>query len=692
MRALFCRLLAVAECNALLSSVFCLGAQRSCVLCLVSCVCCLAAAAAADTRVRVEGLHGKTEAQVLDLMGGRLYQVRANPASPSRADDAAFLVRQVLQNDGYADVHVDWKIAGPNEIVLTVGPAARVTLGKVSVLGVDGREANRLSRLFRRPADKNRAAGDAPPFREDDVATGLSYLKQDLQAQGYWAAAAAIESRRPGGRGGAVDLVIRVTRGPLHHLARAKVSSSDGRIVALVATTADPFSGRPATTANLNAMRSAVEEAFLSRGYAEAKLTMSSSLAAAAFIPVFTVEAGSRVRLRQLTADGLQRTNPQRIQRRMHALENHWYNTAAMHKRLRELLATGAFSSARVETRPVADNLIDATLHFEEAKAREITLAAGAGSYQGPIARVTYADRNLRGELLGFSAGFELSARGVLGETRITDPWLLGSDYAGSARIYALLSAPEGYDSFDSGLDGSISRKFGDHYKIELLAGWSMVNNNESGLPRAALGETVYAHPRLRLTQTLDYRDNPVLAKAGWHLELPLQLGAAVGDQTASYCKAGLSGGWYHQLTANYQVAIGGQCGLLIPTGDGTEFPIDLRYFNGGARSVRSFPERELGPTAGSGHYATGGEAAWAANLELIRALGGPVKLVGFLDAGTLSQSYQDLGSADIELAAGLGLRLDLPIGPVRLEYGFNLTQDSGEPAGTFHFAIGAAF
>ena len=129
-----------------------------------------------------------------------------------------------------------------------------------------------------------------------------------------------------------------------------------------------------------------------------------------------------------------------------------------------------------------------------------------------------------------------------------------------------------------------------------------------------------------------------------------------------------------------------------LVTGDGADFPIDLRYFNGGARSVRSFPERELGPSAGAGNYPTGGDAYWASNLELIRQLAGPVKLVGFLDAGSRSQKYSDIAAADVELAAGLGLRLDLPIGPVRLEYGFNLTQRPGDPTGTFHFAIGAAF
>jgi outer membrane translocation and assembly module TamA len=78
--------------------------------------------------------------------------------------------------------------------------------------------------------------------------------------------------------------------------------------------------------------------------------------------------------------------------------------------------------------------------------------------------------------------------------------------------------------------------------------------------------------------------------------------------------------------------------------------------------------------------------------VEFIRALAGSLKAVGFVDAGSLSTGYDGLADSEIDYAAGLGLRLDLPIGPVRLEYGYNLTRDRGEPAGTLHFAIGMAF
>ncbi len=78
----------------------------------------------AETRVRIQGMSDKSEKEVLELLGGRLTQVRASPAAPSRADDAAFLLRKMLYNDGYGDAVVTWKVAGPNEIVLIVNEGA----------------------------------------------------------------------------------------------------------------------------------------------------------------------------------------------------------------------------------------------------------------------------------------------------------------------------------------------------------------------------------------------------------------------------------------------------------------------------------------------------------------------------------------------------------------------------------------
>jgi outer membrane protein assembly complex protein YaeT len=650
-----------------------------------------ALSAVAETRVRITGTKQKSENEILDLMGGRLAHVRANEAAPSRADDAAFLVRQVLRKDGYTDVRVDWKIVGRGEIVLTVHEGGRLSLGRVRVNGVPPAEAEKLAKLYARPARKGHSfTSGAAPFREEDAETGLSYLRQELNAQGYWGGEAAVTNRTTDPASGAVDLTIDVRPGPLYSISEAKIVSRDGRGMPEAQAAANPYAGKTATTGNLNAMRLAVEEVFVSSGYPDAEISMTRTLDAPRFVPEFFINLGKRVRLNRIDVEGLVRTNPKRIEARLKSLEGDWYDEAAMNKRLRGFLAIGAFSSARLETREIAGDRIDATLHLEEARAKEISFAAGGDSYLGALLRTTYTDRNLMGELLGFSAGFEFSSRGVLGEARLVDPWFMGTDVAASARVYALVYGREGYSTFETGLEGTGTWEFGDHYKLEALAGFSFVNLTEDGLPVSELGETVYGQPRLRVTQTLDYRDSAVLPRNGWHLTAPLEIGSAMGDLSTSYVQAELSGAWYHTFENDWQIVLGGAGGILMPSGDGVDIPVNLRLFNGGAHSVRSFPERELGPTVEG--YPTGGEGVWHANVELIRRLAGSLKAVGFVDAGSLSREFDKLSSGDVELAVGLGLRLDLPIGPVRLEYGYNLTRDPGDPVGTLHFAIGVAF
>ncbi|WAC18710.1 BamA/TamA family outer membrane protein [Luteolibacter sp. SL250] len=656
------------------------------------CLVCLSAIAAAKTKVTIRGAESKSESELLFLIGGRLTHVENDPASASRADDAAFLLTQVMRKDGYADVRVTPSVVGPEEILLTIDEGGRRSLGKVEVRGVTGVEAGRLERVYSSPASKDRPIGSgSAPFREGDVEIGLAMMKQDLNALGYWSAEAKVTSRETDDKGN-VNLVIDVEQGPLFKIGTPKITSTNGDGSGTIREKSGPYVGKDATTTNISAMRKEVTEAFTGSGYAMAKLTMGRSLVGANFVPEFNLDLGKRVRLREIEVTGLEKTNPNRIKRRLEKLEGEWYDEAAMNKRVSELLGTGAFTSITQDTDEVGEDEIDFTLNMREGRAKEVTLGAGFGSYEGAIFRAGYADRNLWGQMLSFSSGFEFSSRGVLGETKIVNPWLFGSDYSMATRIYALIYGHEGYSSFETGLDTKFSRKFGDHYLTELLFGYSIINITAEGLDKSELGETVYTHPRIALTQTIDFRDNPVLPKNGWHIKMPLQVGAVIGDMSTTYVKGGISGGWYHPLGKIYQLGLGGSMNFIIPSGDSTELPIDLRLFNGGARSVRSFPERELGPLSADGDYPLGGEASWVVNAEVSRPVAGPLSAVAFMDAGALGREFSELASAEIEVALGLGVRLDLPIGPVRLEYGYNMTRDKDEPIGAFHFAIGVAF
>lgn len=649
----------------------------------------LSGGALAETQIAIRGMRSKSEREVLQLMGDRLVYVRQKPASSWRAADAAFLVTQILRNDGYNDVKITSRIEGPDRIALIVDEGARLALGNVTITG-EG-DAKQLAKLYSLPAEKDTPFGaGSPPFREEDVATGLRYIEQQLQSEGYWNAEATISERVADVESGKVDVTIAVNRGERFKIRKPTVFSTDGRGVKRAATTWEPFIGAWATTEQINGMRAAVEEAFISRGYPDAKIRMESSLGKSTYQPAFFIDLGIRVRLLKVHAEGLERTKPERVMQIMGDLEGEWYDQAAMSGKIKRLLATGAFESVQVDTYEVANKRIDATLHFQEAKAKEVTLAAGVGSFNGPLFRAGYTDRNFRGTLHGFSAGVEISGRGALGELRLTDPWWRGTDAVQTLRLYSLVKAYDGYTSFEGGLESGWKWQPSPRRRMELLFGYSLVAVEAERLPVNLLGETDYGHLRVAFTHTWDHRDSIILPKSGWHFSIPAQIGAAMGDDTETYAKIGVDGGIYYRLNDTYHLGIGGFANLVFPSEDIRSLPVDLRVFNGGARSVRSFPERELGPSFGGDPY--GGDFSWVVNTELSRAVTGSLRAVAFMDAGAVTGNYTGVRQGGVELAAGLGLHLDLPIGPVRLEYGHNLTQGAGEPSGTWHFAIGATF
>ncbi len=643
----------------------------------------------AETKVDIRGLPSKSEREILQLIGGRLVYITAKPASSWRANDAAFMVEGILRNDGYYEATVGFKIEAPDRIALIVDEGQRLSLGTVTVTG-DG-DAKSLTETFSTPFKSSTPFGSGdPPFRAEDVATGLDFVTRQLKSEGYWSAEVTLVKQDINKETGVVDMELAVDRGSRFKIGQPTVTSPDGRGVKRTATTWQPFVGQWASTEHVNGLRAAVEEAFTSRGYPDAKITMTSRLGTETYYPDFLIELGVRVKLVDVEFDGLQRTKPQRVEQIMQPLEGDWYDQASMNDKVRDLLSTGAFASVRVETRDVANKRINATLHFVEAKAKEISLSGGFGTFDGPIFRAAYIDRNFRGMLRGFSVGTELSARGVLGELKLTDPWWRGTEIMRTHRLYSLIKGYDGYTTYETGFETSWEMDVTDHYSLKLLAGYSFVSVSEEGLPAALLGDNDYGHTRIAFTQTWDYRDSKILPKSGWHLSVPIQLGVAIGDETNTYTKLGLAGGWYYPINDTYHLGIGGFANWVSPSGEIRDLPVDLRVFNGGARSVRSFPERELGPSFGGDPY--GGDFSWAVNTELSRNITSSLTAVAFVDAGAVTGNYIGGRDSGVELAAGLGLRLDLPIGPVRLEYGHNLTQDPGEPSGTWHFAIGATF
>jgi outer membrane protein assembly complex protein YaeT len=129
------------------------------------------------------------------------------------------------------------------------------------------------------------------------------------------------------------------------------------------------------------------------------------------------------------------------------------------------------------------------------------------------------------------------------------------------------------------------------------------------------------------------------------------------------------------------------------------DVPASERFFAGGDTTVRGFVLDRLGTddTLNDQGFPTGGSGLVVMNVEVRtpywKGLGG----VGFFDAGNVFRRATDVSLTKLRPASGVGVRYRSPLGPLRVDFGFNLDRQflrSGvkERGMVFHISLGQAF
>jgi outer membrane protein insertion porin family len=110
----------------------------------------------------------------------------------------------------------------------------------------------------------------------------------------------------------------------------------------------------------------------------------------------------------------------------------------------------------------------------------------------------------------------------------------------------------------------------------------------------------------------------------------------------------------------------------------------------GGLYSLRGFKYRSVSPRDPGFTEPIGGDTYWFGSLEYSIPIIERLRFALFYDVGNVLSGPYDFSFSNISDNWGVGLRLNLPIGPLRLDYGIPIHHDQfNSSSGQFQFGVG---
>ncbi|MBW4710674.1 autotransporter assembly complex protein TamA [Roseobacter sp. YSTF-M11] len=495
---------------------------------------------------------------------------------------------------------------------------------------------------------------------------------------------------------------------PPRSVSRARIRIAPGsqfrfgkaEIAPLVPGTKVPEGFRLGETARLSVLRDVVAAgvgAWRDEGHAKARLESQKVTARHADKTIdasLRLDPGPRLRFGNLNVTGNTAVRTERIVEIAGLPAGTVYSPKELEDAAARLRRTGTFSSvAMIEAEEVGPgDALGITARVVEDKPRRFGFGGEISTIEGLSVSAFWIHRNLFGgaERLRLEAEID----GIGGETGGTD-FLLGARYQRPAtfnedtELYVLGEVEQldevNFFSRQATIGTGIERIASDNRQYR--AGIALRRANT----RDAFGENNYALLMFPLGTTFDYRDKTLDARRGYFAKADVTPFAAIdGADNGILTSVDLRGYRTFGQERPTTIALRGQLGSLIGPALSVA-PADFLFYSGGGDTVRGHDYQSLGVDLGGGQI-VGGRSFIGLSAEIRMRTTGNLGYVGFFDAGYIGREVFPDGSGEWQTGAGVGLRYDTPIGPIRLDVGVPTSGDDDNTSFQVYIGIGQAF
>jgi len=566
-----------------------------------------------------------------------------------------------------------------------------------------------------------------PKFRNDFLRRDIEAIKSFYHVNGFFEAEVRVEYVQRDERHNSVKIRIMVNEGP-QTVIRSIGFSGQGMVPEQQLKRGLKLLEREPYNPNLlDVDKYTLFNKFFEKGYLGTKIVCDVKVDSILVDIFWNIDPGEPFRIDDIGVSGNKTVADRLVRRELTVKSGEYFKLKKVLESKQNLYDTGYFNSVEIEPADlrIEEQDVDLSLQLRERKMGYIETGLGVGNVHGNRLFLEWGQRNLlgRGYALNLKTEYafslfpendydlsemDFSERFMRHEGELRFPHILatrntfavGAFYEREATVQPLVVKT-------TSATASLFRRITKQTSIVFVYALEQIRREEieAERERSRRRSLDFAYTR----DTRDFYFNPqrgmyINAKSGFS-------GGFLGGEDHFYtfvasCQS------YRSLGRGTVFAYRVRGGYAEAFGESREtgVPFENRFFSGGGNSVRGYRENSLGPLDDEDDP-LGGRVLLLTNVELRFPIpylsrfnfGGAV----FLDGGNVWRSFEEIEPGqfglysdredttyrDYRYSAGVGVRYNTPIGPIRVDMGFPLKKTGDvERDYLFHISLGQIF
>jgi outer membrane protein insertion porin family len=620
-------------------------------------------------------------------------------------------IAETYQAHGFNDVEVTFRveaidaIRGTSRAIYTVNEGIK---GSVSTVRFEGNTHFSDGVLRKQMKTRQKTlfsfVDKSGRLDETQLQDDLQKVREFYQNHGYIDVAVRDVTKQRTSSG-ALQIVIAIDEGPQYHVGKLTFvgykATTEQKLRALVKMKEGSVYSAKAIKDDAKALA----DAYGSGGYVDLTIVPETSEAHDRLIDItYKIDEGQRSYVERISISGNTRTKDKVIRREVLIAPGDIFNTVRVETSKKRLENLGYFS--KVDTFPV-DTEVEGRkyldIQVEEKRTGSLNFGAGFSTVDSLIGFIELTQGNFDitnwPSLTGGGQKFRIRLQGGTErkdvELALTEPWFLDRPISvGFTAFYHeanYLSSIYDQRNYGFSLDvrkgirpflyGSLG------YRLESIDAFNIALSASPELV-AETGPSTKSVFTANLTW--DRRDNPFLTRSGERITYTWWVAGPGGTEQIYGFDVEASKYW--RLPWDTILLINAEVAGVDRWGDQTKLvKIYDRLFLGGSNNLRGFDFRDVGPKDRNGEP-LGGQSMARATIEWTFPIVAKARGALFYDTGFVNTNPWDYNFNNVASDIGFGLRLDLPIGPLRVDYGIPLQQAGNHGSGKFNFNVGYQF